>query len=99
MWIYAAIAIALIIAGIVAWKMYSSESVPSSAESFYSTMAPPKNFPEVIGLPLHDAKAYLSKHGDKYQIRTVSTYDESYRQDLSTIYILVDGSNTVTDVL
>jgi len=74
-------------------------SMKCKAESFYSTIAPPKNFPEVIGLPLYDAKAYLSKYEDTYTIRTVSTYNASYQEDLSTIYIVVDDNNVVTNVL
>lgn len=89
---YILIIVAVVVLGFM-W--YNS----NKAEPFYSTMAPVKNFPEVIGLPLIDAQAYLAKHSDKYSIRTVGTYDESYRQDLSTLYIVVDGSNIVTDVL
>ena len=93
--VYILVAVALVVLGFAMWNVWYSKK----AESFYSTVAPLKNFPEVIGLPLIDARAYLTKHADKYQIRTVSTYDDSYRQDLSTIYIVVDGSSRVTDVL
>lgn len=87
---------AIVLVGLLAWSLRRRQG-PS--ETFYSTVAPPKYFPEVIGLPLFDAKAWLSRHEDTYNIRTISTYDESYRQDLSTIYVVVDSDNIVTHVL
>ena len=97
MLVYILVAVALVVIGFMAWNAWHNNK--KKAESFYSTIAPLKNFPEVIGMPLVDARAYLMNRADKYQIRTVSTYDESYRQDLSTLYIVVDDSNRVTDVL
>lgn len=80
--------------------LYRALSKDETKEEAYTTVAPVKNFPEVIGLPPRDAIAYLqSRFGDKYVVRTVGTYDESYRHDTSAIYLVIDQENTVTDAL
>lgn len=88
---YAILAVLLLVLVWTFWPSCRSES-----ESFYSTIAPLKNFPEVIGLPLKDAEAYMQS---KYPVRAISTPDDAYRQDMSTVYLVVDSENTVIDVL
>ena len=89
-WIY--------IFGIMAIVVIMGFIMASRAEMF-STVIPPKFFPEVIGLPLGDALVYMSKYNDTYAIRTVSTRLDEYRRDMSSIYLVVDDANIVIDTL
>jgi hypothetical protein len=96
MWIYAVILFAIFIIVSVWTGWYRCDD---QVEPFYSIEPHPKNFYEVVGIPLSDAQTYLARYGDRYRIRTVRSGNDLYRKDLSTIYIVVDEDDTVRDVL